>query len=70
MSIFGKREYDYALADYYEEEKACNIALRREIKRLRNALAEISYCSAQNGEDAMKMRNIAMKFTREWNAKE
>lgn len=27
--------------------------------RLMNALARISYCDAQTGKDAMKMRNIA-----------
>jgi len=55
-----------SLSNYYEEEKACNIALRREVSRLRGVISSIAYCSAQNGEDAMKMRNIATEISKEW----
>ena len=36
--------------------------LRKELKAAINCIASISYCSAQCGDDAMKMRNIAMDF--------
>jgi hypothetical protein len=36
-----------------------NAALRSEATRLFNTLARITYCSAQCGDDAMKMREIA-----------
>lgn len=44
----------------YESEQ-----LRSKLEQAVLCIAKISYCSAQCGADAMKMRNLAMDYMRE-----